>query len=83
MSITHEESKYRYTQEANGHGIFVQTDCCNSRMYSVDNDPMRYHGRLCPRCFMNNKYVTLYMRGTEEGVRVFNANTEGSENHDD
>ena len=83
MSITHGESTYRYLQEANGHGIFVQTDCCDSRMYCVSNDPMRYHGRLCPRCFMKNRYVTLYMRGTEEGIRVFNANEEGSENHED
>ena len=82
MSITHGESTYRYLQEAQGHGIFVQTDCCNSRMYSVSNDPMRYHGRLCPRCFMNNRYVTLYLRGTDDGMRVFNANAEGSENHE-
>lgn len=78
MNITHGESTFRYIQEASGHGIFVQTDCCNSRMYSVDNDPMRFHGRLCPKCFMQNKYVTLYLRGTEDGIRVFNA--EGSEN---
>ena len=81
--LTHSESTYRYLQEANGHGIFVQTDCCNSRIYSVSRDPMRYHGRLCPRCFMANRYVTLYMRGTDDGIRVFNANREGSENHDD
>ena len=83
MSITHGESTYRYLQEANGHGIFVQTDCCCSRMYSVSNDPMHYHGRLCPRCFMKNRYVTLYLRGTEEGIRVFNANEEGNEDDDD
>ena len=83
MSITHGESTYRYIQEASGHGIFVQTDCCNGRMYSVDNDPMRFHGRLCPKCFMKNKYVTLYLRGTDDGIRVFNANEEGSEDDDD
>lgn len=71
MSITHGESTYRYIQEAHGHGIFVQTDCCNSRMYSVDNDPMRFHGRLCPRCFMASKYITLYLRGTDDGMRVW------------
>lgn len=79
MSITHGESTYRYTEEAHGHGTFFYTDCCNNRMYSVNNDPMHYHGKLCPRCFMDNKYVTLYMRGTEDGIRVFNANVEGSE----
>lgn len=79
MSITHEGSTYRYLQEANGHGIFVQTDCCNSRMYSVDTDPMRFHGMLCPRCFMKNRYVTLYLRGTDDGMRVWKEN----ENHDD
>ena len=83
MSITHGESTYRYLQEANGCGIFVQTDCCNSRIYSVSRDPMHFHGKLCPRCFMQNKYVTLYLRGTDDGIRVFNANVEGSENHDD
>ena len=83
MSITHGESTYRYLQEAHGHGIFVQTDCCNNRMYSVSNDPMCFNGRLCPKCFMKNKYVTLYLRGTDEGIRVFNANAGGSENHDE
>ena len=77
MSITHEGSTYRYLQEANGHGIFVQTDCCDNRMYSVSNDPMRYHGRLCPKCFMKNRYVTLYMRGTADGIRVFNEREDG------
>lgn len=24
-----------------------------------------------PRCFWNNKLVTLYLRGTPEGIRVF------------
>ncbi len=83
MSITHEESTYRYTQEASGHGIFIQTDCCDGRMYSVSNDPMHYHGRLCPRCFMKNRYVTLYMRGTEEGIRVFEQGRRDGENHDE
>lgn len=82
MSITCGESTYRHLQEAHERGMFFYTDCCNNRMYSVSNDPMRYHGRLCPRCFMNNKYVTLYMRDTEDGVRVFNANAEGSENYE-
>ena len=82
MSITYGESTYRYLQEARGHGLFVYTDCCNSSMYSASNDPMRFHGRLCPRCFMKNRYVTLYMRGTEEGVRVFEQNRKDGENHE-
>ena len=81
MSITHGKSTYRYLQEANGQGIFAQTDCCNSKMYIVDNDPMRFHGRLCPKCFMKNKYVTLYLRGTAEGIRVFEQNRKDGENH--
>lgn len=82
MSITHGESTYRYMQEAHGHGIFVQTDCCNSRMYSVSRDPMRFHGRLCPKCFMQNKHVTLYLRGTADGIRVFNAREDGKDYDD-
>ena len=39
-------------------------------MYSIDNNPMKYHGCLCPKCFLDNKYVTLYLRGTPEGIRV-------------
>lgn len=47
------------------------TDCCGNWMYSVDNNPMEYHGCLCPKCFLDNKFVTLYLRGTPEGIRVF------------
>ena len=43
-------------------------------MYSVNNDPMLYHGKLCPRCFWKDKYTTLYLRGTEDGIRVYNKN---------
>jgi hypothetical protein len=32
---------------------------------------MFYHGKLCPKCFLNNKSVTLYLRGTPDGIRVF------------
>ncbi len=40
-------------------------------MYYIDNNPMKYHGCLCPKCFLNNKSVTLYLRGTPDGIRVF------------
>ena len=40
-------------------------------MYSIDSDPMKYHGRLCPKCLWHNKSVTLYLRGTPDGIRVF------------
>ena len=70
--MTLEESTYRYLPEKRGRGMFFYTDCCKNRMYSVNNDSLMYHGKLCPKCFWNNKYVTLYLRGTEDGVRVFN-----------
>lgn len=60
------EATYQYLEEAHGNGMFFYTSCCGNRMYSVENDPMKYHGRLCPRCF-----VTLYLRGTPDGIRVF------------
>lgn len=41
-----------------------------NRMYSVSSDPMAYHGKLCPKCFMQNKYVTLYIRGSEEAKNL-------------
>lgn len=66
---------YRYTP-SEGQGMFFFTDCGN-RMYSASNDPMRMHGRLCPKCFMQNRYVTLYLRGTKEANAVIEA--EGSE----
>ena len=72
MGMTFEESTYRYLPEKNGHGMFFYTDCCENRMYSVNNNPLAYHGKLCPKCFWNNKLVTLYLRGTEDGIRVFN-----------
>ena len=65
------EATYQYLEEAHGNGMFFYTSCCGNRMYSVDANPMKYHGCLCPRCFWNNKLVTLYLRGTPEGIRVF------------
>ena len=67
------EATYQYCEEVHGNGMFFITDCCGNRMYSVDNNPMKYHGCLCPKCFnVDNKIVTLYLRGTLEGIRVFN-----------
>lgn len=60
------EATYQYLEEAHGNGMFFYTSCCGNRMYSVENNPMKYHGRLCPRCL-----VTLYLRGTPDGIRVF------------
>ena len=65
------EATYQYREEAHGRGMFFYTSCCGNRMYSVKNDPMAYHGCLCPKCFQNNKLVTLYLCGTPEGIRVF------------
>ena len=65
------EATYQCIEEAHGDGMFFITSCCGNRMYYVDKDPMKYHGRLCPKCFWKNEYVTLYLRGTEEGMRVF------------
>ena len=78
--MTREEATYQYLEEKNDNGLFFYTDCCKNRMYSISNDVMRYHGRLCPKCFWHNKYVTLYLRGTEEGKRVFNEKWNGKEN---
>lgn len=62
---------YQYLEEAHGNGMFFYTSCCGNRMYSVENNPMKYHGCLCPKCFWHNKSVTLYLRGTPDGIRVF------------
>ena len=70
--MTRGEATYQYLEAKNGNGLFFYTDCCNNRMYSISNDVMRYHGCLCPKCFWHGKYVTLYLRGTEEGKRVIN-----------
>ena len=65
------EATYQYLEEKNGIGMFFYTSCCGNRMYSVSNNPMFYHGKLCPKCLLNNKSVTLYLRGTPDGIRVF------------
>lgn len=70
------EATYQYCEEKHGRGMFFITDCCGNRMYSVDSDPMEYHGCLCPKCFLENKFITLYLRGTPEGIRVFESEVE-------
>ena len=65
------EATYQYLEEAHENGMFFYTSCCGNRMYRVSNNPMFYHGKLCPKCFLNNKSVTLYLRGTPDGIRVF------------
>ncbi len=65
------EATYQYLPEIHGCGMFFYTDCCHNQMYSVNNDPLTYHGKLCPKCFWENRLVTLYLRGTEEANRVF------------
>ena len=74
------EATYQYLGEAHGNGTFFYTDCCHNRMYSIKNNPMAYHGCLCPRCFWKNKYITLYLRGTEEGIRVLKEKKDGCNN---
>ena len=67
--MTYGAETYRFTRSEDGNGTFYFTDCGN-RLYSVSSDPMAYHGKLCPKCFMQNKYVTLYIRGSEEAKNI-------------
>lgn len=67
---------YQYIPEKNGKGTFYYPDCCGHRMYSV-NGPEAYHGCLCPKCFMNGKMTTLYLRGTDEANEVINKKMKG------
>ena len=60
---------YQYIMAEDGEGMFFRTDCGNM-MYSVKNDPMAYHGCLCPKCFWSGKRVTLYLRGTPEANKI-------------
>lgn len=65
------EATYQYIEEVHGNGMFFHTDCCGNTMFNINKDPMTYHGKLCPKCLWHGKQVTLYLRGTEDGVRVF------------
>jgi hypothetical protein len=66
-----EEATYQYLEEAHGNGMFFYTSCCGNRMFSICNNPMKYHGCLCPKCLLENKTVILYLSGTPDGIRVF------------
>lgn len=61
---------YQATNEKHGRGTYFFTNCCHNVMYSVRNDYMTYHGKLCPKCFWDGKHVTLYLQGTEEANKV-------------
>ena len=52
-----------------GGGFYFYTDCGNTMYYCFD-DPDRYHGCLCPKCFWENKYTTLLKRGSEDAKRI-------------
>lgn len=54
---------YQTTPSKNGEGIFFFTDCGN-RMYYIDNDDMKYHKCICPKC-----RKTLLLRGTPEATK--------------
>ncbi len=43
-------------------------------MYSVNNDPTTYHGKLCPKCFWNGITTDLYLGGTLEANAVMSKN---------
>lgn len=65
-----EYATYQISPEIHGKGMFFFADCCGNRMYSINNDEMAYHGKLCPKCMWKGKIVTLYLRGTEEANEV-------------
>ena len=66
------EATYQTRPEVLGRGTYFYTDCCGNRMYHISTNPLTYHGKLCPKCFMySGKNVTLYLRGTPDGIRVF------------
>ena len=64
------KATYQYVEETHGRGMFFFTDCCNNRMYDIRNNPMLYHGCLCPGCLYKGNKTVLYLRGTEEANRV-------------
>lgn len=59
---------YFTVETKNGRGLCYITECGNE-MYHIGNNPMRYHGVLCPKCFWKNKKVTLYLEGTDEAKK--------------
>lgn len=61
---------YRAFNEMHMKGTFFVTHCCRHIMYSVSNDYMAHHGKLCPKCLRNGKQVTLFLQGTDEANEV-------------
>ena len=69
--MKHQSATYNYIPEKHGVGMFYVTSCCHNTMYSVFDDPYRYHGVLCPKCFhFRDTYTTLYLVGTEEANKL-------------
>lgn len=50
--------KYFTVESIDGKGLYFITECGNE-MYHIGNNPLRYNGVLCPKCFWKNKKVTL------------------------
>lgn len=53
---------YTYRDEHLGRGGFYYTKCCGNRMYSIKGDPKLYDGSLCPKCYIKNKKVILFLK---------------------
>lgn len=82
MENTMEMDEATYITETGkpGRGIYFYTDCCHNQMFHIGNDPMIYHGCLCPKCYnLHNKRTVLYLRGTEEANRVLHKRVENEE----
>jgi hypothetical protein len=65
-----QEATYHAEPKKNGRGMFYFTDCCNNKMFSIFQNPLKYHGCLCPKCYYHNKITVLYLQGTEEAGRI-------------
>ena len=63
---------YFTVETEDGRGLNYITECGNE-MYHIGNNPMTYHGCLCPKCFWKNKKVTLYLEGTDEANKYCHA----------
>ena len=63
---------YQTSPEKHGNGMHYFTSCCRNQMFSIFDDEYKYHGKLCPKCFWNNIYTTLYLAGRDEAKEVKN-----------
>lgn len=61
-----EYALYQVTPEKHNRGTYFYTSCCNNMMYNINNEPMLYHGKLCPKCLNKNRTVTLYYDKSED-----------------